>query len=117
MCFIINVSLLIGIFFIKTPNALICNQCNEDIPTMAKPLRDTLLKQLKNWGIGPVSARNDVSQNNLDFGAEKLNHFCKNLDDPGQPKTCEGGSLCFELGIKVGNFFFQILESDLRFLQ
>ena len=116
MCFIINVLLLIGIFFMKTPTALICHECNEDIPTMAKPFRDSLIKQLKNWGIGSQSVGN-LLQSDIAFGPEDLNHFCKNLEDAGQPKTCKDGSLCFELGVKVGNFFFEISTNSRLFFK
>ena len=89
---------------IKISNPLVCNECTEDLPTTLKTFKGTIIDQLGKFGIG----------NESDAALEKinLNHFCKNLEDLGKPKTCDSGSLCLEFGLKLSKNFIILSIGD-----
>ena len=84
---------------IKIANPLVCHECTEEVPTILKTFKGTIIDQLSTFGIG--------NETDAALGKINLNHFCKNLKDLGKPKTCDSGSLCLEFGIKVGKFGFK----------
>ena len=84
---------------IKIANPLVCHECTEELPTILKTFKGTIIDQLSTFGIG--------NETDAALGKINLNHFCKNLEDLGKPKTCDSGSLCLEFGIKFGKGIFK----------
>ena len=84
---------------IKMSNSLVCHECTEELPTTLKTFKGTIIDQLSTFGIG------NTEGSDADFGEKQLNHFCKNLEDLGEPKTCDSGSLCLEFGFKASRNF------------
>ena len=84
---------------IKIANPLVCHECTEELPTILKTFKGTIIDQLSTFGIG--------NETDAALGKINLNHFCKNLKDLGKPKTCDSGSLCLEFGIKFGKGIFK----------
>ena len=89
---------------IKISNPLVCNECTEDLPTTLKTFKGTIIDQLGKFGIG--------NESDAALGKINLNHFCKNLEDLGKPKTCDSGSLCLEFGLKLSKNFIILSIGD-----
>ena len=84
---------------IKISNPLVCHECSKELPTILKTFKGTLIDQLSTFGIGNAETSDPA------FGEKYLNHFCKNLEDLGKPKTCDSGSICLEFGLKFSKNF------------
>ena len=87
---------------IKISNPLECNECTEELPTILKTFKGTIIDQLSTFGIG------NANETEAALGKIDLNHFCKNWEDLGKPKTCDSGSLCLEFGLKASKNFIVI---------